>query len=222
MTTEVQRERFIQNVNEALVDWDKERLVSLVNEGLETSFTPVEITGEVLLPVLQKACKEIDTYDISFAELLLLADTIKAALDILIPKIKASLTGTESRGRIVIGTVKGDIHELGKNLVAAILQSGGYQVTDLGTDVSIADFVRAIEEEKADVLAVSSLMTPTIVSMEHLLKEIRSRNLKIKTIIGGLATSPGFARRAGADAWAEDAMDGLRKVNKLMLGSGHA
>lgn len=221
MITEAQRERYLQRINEALVDWDKERLVVLVNEGLETCFTPIEITGEILLPVLQKACREIDTYDISFAELLLLSDTIKAALDILIPKIKTSLSGEASKGKIVIGTVKGDIHELGKNLVAAILQSGGYQVTDLGTDVDVADFIRAVKEEKADVLAVSSLMTPTIIAMEELLKEIRAQNLKLKTIIGGLATSPGFARRVGADAWAKDAMDGLSKVNKLMRWEEH-
>ena len=221
MTPKIQREPFVENVNEALSDWDKERLVSLVEEGLAAGFTPFEITGGVLLPVLQKACRGMDTYDISFPELLLLADTIKGALDILIPKIKTSLTGAESKGRIVIGTVKGDIHELGKNLVAAVFHSGGYLVTDLGRDVPAADFIRAIEEEKADVIAISSLMTPTMIAMEELLKEIRERKLKIITVIGGLATSPEFARRIGADAWAEEAMEGLREVDRLMIAQDH-
>jgi len=174
-----------------------------------------------LLPVLQRACREIDTHDISFAELLLLADTIKAALDILIPKIKESLSETTVKGKVIIGTVKGDIHELGKNLVAAVFESGGYHVTDLGKDVPVGDFIRAVEKEKADVIAASTLMTPTLISLEELLKEVRARKLKIKTIIGGWATSPEFARKIGADAWADDAMDGLFKLDRLMLGQDH-
>lgn len=221
MTIRVQREEFIRNVNEAISDWDKERLVSLVMEGLGSGFMPIEITGQVLLPVLQKACREIDSHDISFAELLLLADTIKAALDILIPKIRESLNETTVKGRVIIGTVKGDIHELGKNLVAAVFESGGYRVTDLGKDVPTDDFIRAVVKEKADVIAASTLMTPTLISIEELLKEVRARKLKIKTIIGGWATSPEFARKVGADAWADDALDGLFKLDRLMVGQNH-
>jgi len=221
MTITIQREEFIQNVNEAISDWDKKRLVFLVMEGLEAGFMPIEMTGQVLLPVLQRACREIDTHDISFAELLLLADTIKAALDILIPKIRESLSETTIKGKVIIGTVKGDIHELGKNLVAAVFESGGYRVTDLGKDVPVEDFIREVEKEKADVIAASTLMTPTLISLEELLKEVKARKLKIKTIIGGWATSPEFARKIGADAWADDALDGLFKLDRMMLGRGH-
>lgn len=221
MTIKVPREEFIKNVNEAISDWDKERLVSLVMDGLGSGFMPIEITGQVLLPILQKACREIDTHDISFPELLLLADTIKAALDILIPRIKESLTETAAKGRVIIGTVKGDIHELGKNLVAAVFESGGYHVTDLGKDVPVADFIAAAEKEKADVIAASTLMTPTLITMEELLKEVKARKLKIKTIIGGWATSPEFACKIGADAWADDALEGLFKLDRLMLGHEH-
>lgn len=218
MTIKIQREEFIRRVNEAIADWDKERLVSLVMEGLGSGFMPLEMTGQVLLPVLHKACRDIDNHDISFAELLLLSDTIKSALDILIPRIKESLTGTAAKGRVIIGTVKGDIHELGKNLVAAVFESGGYRVTDLGKDVPTDDFIRAVEKEKANVIAASTLMTPTLISLEELLKEVKARKLKIKTIIGGWATSPEFARKIGADAWADDALEGLFKLDRLMLG----
>ncbi|OPY78739.1 MAG: Methionine synthase [Syntrophorhabdus sp. PtaU1.Bin058] len=221
MTIKIQQEEFIRNVNEAIIDWDKKRLVSLVMEGLEAGFMPLEMTGQVLLPVLQKACREIDTHDISFPELVLLADTIKAALDVLIPKIKESLNRATGKGKVIIGTVKGDIHELGKNLVAAVFESGGYHVTDLGKDVSVADFIGTAEKEKADIIAASTLLTPTLISMEELLKEVRARKLKVKTIIGGWATSPEFARKIGADAWADDALEGLFKLDRLMLGQDH-
>jgi 5-methyltetrahydrofolate--homocysteine methyltransferase len=218
MPNEEQLERFVENIREAAADWDKQRLAALVTEGLHSGFMPMEITYNVLLPILQKACREIDTHDITFPELLMLADTLKAGLDILIPKIKDAHVDEAANGRVVIGTVRGDIHDLGKNLVAAVFESGGYKVIDLGKDVPTTDFISAVEKEKADVLACSTLLTPTTVNMEEVLREVKARKLKVKTIIGGWATSPEFARNIGADAWAGDALDGLFARDKLMTG----
>jgi 5-methyltetrahydrofolate--homocysteine methyltransferase len=212
----IERREFVQRIETAIADWDKEGLSSLVREALENGFMPLEITSEILLPILQKACRDIDAHDITFPELLLQADTIKAALDLLIPKIKDSLSGGNTKGKVVIGTVKGDIHDLGKNLVAAVFESGGYHVTDLGRDVSPMDFIRTAEKEKADIIAASTLLTPTLITMEELLKEVKAKKLKIKTIIGGWATSPEFARKIGADAWADDALEGLFTLDRLM------
>jgi methanogenic corrinoid protein MtbC1 len=214
--TKLRDEELVREIDTAIKEWDKARLVSLVNKGLDTGLTPMELTKELLLPTLQKACRDIDAHDITFPELVLLADTIKAALDILIPKIRASLDRGTEKGTVVIGTVKGDIHDLGKNLVAAVFESGGYRVIDLGRDVSAKDFVREAEKEKAHIIAASTLMTPTLITMEELLTEVRSRKLKVKTIIGGWATSPEFARKIGADAWADDALEGLYIVDRLV------
>jgi len=209
-------EELCREIGNAITDWDKEKLAALVNRGLAMGVTPLEITKGVLLPRLQKACREIDAHDITFPELVLLADTIKAALDILIPKIRASLDRDTEKGTVVIGTVKGDIHDLGKNLVAAVFESGGYRVIDLGRDVSAKDFIREAEKEKAHIIAASTLMTPTLITMEELLTEVRSSKLKVKTIIGGWATSPEFARKIGADAWADDALEGLYMLDRLV------
>jgi len=200
----------------AINEWDKTRLVTLVTMGMETGFTPTVLANEILLPTLQKACRDIDSHDITFPELVLLADTIKAALDLLIPKIRSSLAGGREKGRIVIGTVKGDIHDMGKTLVAAIFESGGYRVTDLGRDVTTTAFIETAKKEKADIIAASTLMTPTLVNMEELVREVKARKMKVKTIIGGWATSPEFARKIGADAWAEDALEGLFKLDRLV------
>jgi 5-methyltetrahydrofolate--homocysteine methyltransferase len=212
----MRREEFDQEIGAAVADWDKEKLLFLVNEGLAAGIPSFQITNEILLPILQKACREIDARDISFPELVLLADTIKAALDVLIPKIKNSLNGKKPKGSVVIGTVKGDIHELGKNLVAAVFESGGFRVTDLGRDVSVDDFIRAAKKEKADVIAASTLLTPTLVNIAELVKEVKARKLKLKTIVGGWATSPEFARKIGADAWADDAVEGLAILDRLV------
>ena len=210
------RDGFDSEIGAAIADWDKEKLVFLVNEGLASGITSFDITNRILLPVLQKACREMDTHDISFPELLLLADTIKAALDILVPKIKTSLNGGKVKGIVVLGTVQGDIHELGKNLVAAVFQSGGFRVADLGRDVPVEDFIKAAQQEKADIIAASTLMTPTLVTIEELIKEVKARKLPVKTIIGGWATSSEFARTVGADAWAGDAVEGLSVVERLV------
>ncbi len=104
---------------------------------------------------------------------------------------------------------------LGKNLVAAVFESGGFRVTDLGRDVSVDAFISAAKKEKADIIAVSTLMTPTLINIEELVREVKARKLRLKTIIGGWATSPEFARKIGADAWAEDAVEGLFILDRL-------
>jgi methanogenic corrinoid protein MtbC1 len=213
---EINKEEFFRDVSEAINRWEKERLVEIVGEGLAAGFSPIEIAEDMLLPSLQKACRELDTHDVTFPELLLIAYTIKAALDLLIPRIKGLSPQGQAKGKVVIGTVKGDIHDLGKNLVASVFESGGYDVIDLGRDVPINEFIRAAEEQKADVVAASTLMTPTLRSMEELIIEVRASKLKVKTIIGGWATSPEFAHKIGADAWAEDVLDGLRKLDELV------
>jgi dimethylamine corrinoid protein len=213
---EINKEEFIQDVSRAISSWEKEKLVVLVNKGLAANLTPIEIAQDALFPALKEAYRGHETYDLTFPELLLISYTIKGALDVLIPKIRASLPEGQAKGRVVIGTVKGDIHELGKNLVTVTFESGGYDVIDLGRDVPVAEFIRVAEEQKANIVAASTLMTPALDSMEELISEVRKRKLKVKTIVGGWATSPEFARRIGADAWAEDAMEGLRKLDRLI------
>jgi 5-methyltetrahydrofolate--homocysteine methyltransferase len=213
-------QEFAGLVESAIKSFNAKKLVDIVTEGLAHGYHPAEILHKTLLPRLQEACEKIRAYDITFAELLLITYTIKPSLDLLIREVRSSCLENQPRGKIVIGTVKGDIHEFGKDVVAAIFESGGYGVVDLGKDVSPDEFTRAAMEEKADIIAASTMMTPTLVSMEELLKEIKARRLKIKTIIGGWATSSEFAERIGADAWAKDAIEGLERLNSLTKVNG--
>ena len=122
----------------------------------------------------------------------------------------------QAKGVVVIGTVQGDIHDFGKNLVAAILQSGGFHVIDLGRDVPLKKFLSVAKEKEVDVVAVSALMTPALDNIERLIMMIKEQKLAVKTIIGGLATSEEFAREVGADCWAEDALKGLEMVRNFI------
>ena len=113
-----------RNISHAITEWEKPKLVELVKNAMASGYSPLKIVQEALCPKLLAACRAHDSYDLSFSELLLMADTIKAALDVLIPEIKAATEGANERGTVVIGTVEGDIHDFGKELVAAVFQSG--------------------------------------------------------------------------------------------------
>ncbi len=212
----VDKNEFLHQVDEAVNSWEKERLVRLVNEGLESGMGALEIIHEALLPRFDGLFNKLQAWDITFPELLLLADTVQAAMNLLIPRVKASLPKGQAKGRIVIGTVKGDIHDIGKSIVAVVLRSEGYEVTDLGRDVPAVEFIKAATKEKAHIIAASTLMTPTLSSMEELIAEVKAQKIGVKTIIGGWATTPEFARKIGADAWGRDSLDGLRKVDSLI------
>jgi methanogenic corrinoid protein MtbC1 len=176
----------------------------------------MEIVNDILLPELLSVCKAHHAFHLSFSELLLMADTIQGALDLLVPEIKATIPRDQEKGTIVIGTVEGDIHDFGKNLVAAVFQTGGFRVVDLGRDVHLEEFISAAQREKADIVAVSALMTPALKNMKRLMYMIRDKGVKVKTIIGGLASSPQFAAEIGADAYADDALSGLKKIEALL------
>ncbi len=211
------KNEFRQQVDEAINAWEKERLVKIIAEGLDNGMSAMGILHEALLPRFDGLFDKLQTWEITFPELLLLVDTVQAAINLLIPQVKLSLPRGQAKGRIVIGTVKGDIHDIGKSIVTAVLRSGGYEVTDLGRDVPTAEFIKAATEEKAHLIAASTLMTPTLSSMEELIAEVKAQKIGVKTIIGGWATSPEFAQKIGADAWGRDSLDGLRKVDSLIL-----
>jgi len=198
------------------MDWQKEELIKVVNQGLDSGFSAIQILNEAIVPPLNSLSSKLENYDVSFAVLLLTADTIQAAMNVLIPQIKESLPEDSIKGKVIIGTVKGDIHDLGKSIVKVIFESGGYHVTDLGSDVPHEKFIRTAEDEQAHIIAASALMTPTLESMEELISEVKASKLNVKTIVGGWATTQEFADKIGADAWAKEAMEGLRKVDMMM------
>jgi len=149
-------------------------------------------------------------------QVLLSAQTMYQALDVVLPKLKVGQTG--ATGKVVIGVVEGDVHDIGKNIVKAMLTGAGMTIFDMGRDVPIKNFYEKAKTETANVIAESTLMTPTLAGMkemERMLKEGGDKG-KVKTIIGGGATSKEFAAQIGADAWAYDAVEAVRVVSDLI------
>jgi len=151
-------------------------------------------------------------------QVLAAAQCMYAAIDILKPLLEKSAETAEVPGTVVIGVVEGDMHDIGKNIVRILLDGANYDVNDLGRDVPVDDFVNAVKENKADVAAMSTLMTTTLISMEDITKKLKEDEYgkTVKTIIGGAATNQAFADEIGADAWGADASSGLEKITKLI------
>jgi len=149
-------------------------------------------------------------------EVLIAARAMKSGMEILAPKL--SEAGVEPIGRIVLGTVKGDLHDIGKNLVSMMLQGGGFEVIDLGTDVPTEKFVSAAKENDAKVVGLSALLTTTMPQMGEVVKAIQEAGLKgkVKTIIGGAPVTQGFADEIGADGYASDAAAAVDTTKALV------
>lgn len=215
---EVSFASIVRQIREAAETWDKKLMENCVVDLIAKGVDPYHVLNGMLLPVLKDACLKMDKNLISFPELVLITDTLRSGIELLIRKIKKDASQKRTPGsKIVIGTIEGDIHDLGKNLVASIFEAGGFEVVDLGRNVPISRFIKAIKQHDPRVVAVSTLVTPCLARVEELVKRIGRENVELKIIIGGWATSYEFARKLGV-YWAEDPIQGL-KMLKQVLGS---
>jgi 5-methyltetrahydrofolate--homocysteine methyltransferase len=203
-----------------LVNLERNCVLESVKSALESGVP----ASEIVLGSLSKAMEEIgrlyENGDYFIAELIEAASIFKEAMRILEPRLKeeASRLKTARRARIVIGTVKGDVHDIGKTLVAIMLQAAGHEVIDLGVDVPAEKFVEAVEKYHPDIVGMSALLTTTARYMKTVIDELERRGLRrsLKIIIGGAATTSEFAREIGADGWAPNAIEAVKLVDSLM------
>jgi len=207
-----------ENLAKLVINWDKEAFLDLIKKGLSEGVKATEIANEGLKPLTRDIFKKFKQNEIIFAEFLLMNDVLQAGMSFLLPMIRDSSIRGKNREKIVLGTVEGDVHDIGKNIVKVVLEIEGFEVIDLGKDVPVRKFIEAAEENGARIVGTSSLMTPTLCKMEELEKELKRAELKgkIRTIIGGEATSAEFAKEIGADAWAEEAVEAAQKIRELL------
>ncbi len=144
------------------------------------------------------------------AELIMAGETMKEGMSVLEPYLKAG--DIKSAGKVVIGTVKGDLHDIGKNVVTTLLKAANFEVIDLGVDVTAEQFVEAVKKNSPDIVAMSALLTTTMIEMEGIVQALKKAGLrkKVKIIIGGAPITPEYAKKIGADAAAKDAVEGVR------------
>ena len=198
----------------ALERGDRDTVVRLVQEAIKESVGPEQILDKGLIVGMESIGRKFKANEVYVPEVLIAARAMASGMQILEPLLAAS--GIKPRGKVVVGTVKQDLHDIGKNLVAMMLKGGGYQVTDVGVDVDPAKFVEAAKKADADIVAISALLTTTMPNMKAVVDVMKQAGLKVKVMIGGAPVTQGYADEIGADGYAPDAASAVDLAKSLL------
>ena len=187
-------------------------VVELIQSAIDNKIDPEVIIKRGLTAGMQVVGEKFSTKEFFIPDMLASAEAVGAAMDILKPVLEAA--NVETKGKFAIATVKGDIHDIGKNIVAILLKGAGYEVNDLGTDVPAEKIVDFVREEKPGYLGLSALLTTTMIEMGTVIEALKANGLrdKIKVLIGGAAVSDEYAQEIGADAYCVDGFDAVNKI----------
>jgi len=188
-------------------------VVELTQTALKSNIPPEVIIAQGLTSGMQVVGEKFSTKEYFIPDMLASAEAVGAAMDILKPLLEAS--NVETKGKFVIATVKGDIHDIGKNIVAILLRGAGYEVSDLGIDVPQEKIISVVREEKPNYLGLSALLTTTMVEMGVVIKALEENSLrdKVKVLIGGAAVSDDYAQEIGADAFCADGFSAIKALD---------
>lgn len=204
------KEEILRELREALASLDVDKVPNLCEEALKAGVPAYEVVMEGLAKGLTEIGKKYEGGEFFLSDLILSGEAVKEGMNVLEPQLLAEESG-RAMGKVVIGTVQGDLHDIGKNLVVTLLKASGFEVNDLGIDVPPKKFVEEVERSGAKILAMSALLTTTMVNMEAAIEELRRAGLRgsVKVIIGGAPIDADFAAKIGADAAARDALEGV-------------
>lgn len=195
----------LQPLHDAVLKGDAKTAKAVTEQALAAGVEPLTIVQQYMVPAMAEVGRRFECEEYFVPELLLSARAMKGALELIRPRLVAS--GAKPVGRVVVGTVKGDLHDIGKNLVAAMLEGGGYEVIDLGVNVTPEQFVAAVKDKGAQIIALSALLTTTMPAMKQTVEALKQAGVRdqVKVLIGGAPISQRFADEIGADGYAETA-----------------
>ena len=208
----VDQEKFYQALSSGKMDEVK----ALTQKALDAGDAPEKVLKEGLIKAMDRIGVQFKNNEIYIPEVLIAARAMHAGLGVLKPILaKANVAAA---GKVVIGTVKGDLHDIGKNLVAMMLEGAGFEVIDIGIDVPPEKFIQAAKEHKADVIGMSALLTTTMMQMKSTVEALQAAGLKgkVKTMVGGAPVTDEFARQIGADGYSADAASAVTKLKQLL------
>jgi methylmalonyl-CoA mutase cobalamin-binding domain/chain len=210
----VETKMSLEKVKEIIIDLDIDEIQNVVNKALETE--SAENVLQVLCDGMLEVGRLYEEKEYYLPELVLAGETMEEALQILRPKLSES--DIKSKGTVVAATVKGDLHDIGKNIVVTMLTAAGYNVVDMGKDIDGKTIAEKAKEVNADIIAVSALLTMTVVEIENVDKELKNLGLrdKIKIICGGAPLNQELAEKLGADISCDDAVQGIDVCDKIM------
>ncbi len=204
----------LKEIQEALLKGSKPEVEKLVDQALEAKIPTGQILSDGLIAGMQRLGVLFKNNEVFIPEVLVAARAMNAGLAKLEPFLVRD--GIKPKGAVVIGTVKGDLHDIGKNLVGMMLRGAGYKIIDLGIDVPAEKFVAAAKDNKADIVALSALLTTTMVQMKSIVEAVKSSGLGIPVVIGGAPVTREYANEISAQGYAPDAASAVEEVGKLI------
>jgi trimethylamine corrinoid protein len=209
-------EALMKEAIESILNYDAAGADDVAKRALAAGMAPGDVMAEGFIKGIQEIGELFESGEVFLPELMMAAQAMEAATQV----CNAALAGgvAEKKGTIVLGTVQGDVHDIGKAIVIAYLKANGYGVTDLGRDCAAEDFISKAEELNADVIGMSALLTTTMEEQRKVIKLLKEKGLdgKFKTVVGGAPCTQRWADQIGADAYAEDANDGVKKIGALL------
>ena len=203
-----------EKLSRAVIEGDRDCIQDLVREGVKAGIDPMVLNSEILVPAMEEVGRRFNAKIFFLPQVILAAETMQKAFQVLRPLLPREEDST--KGKIILATVKGDVHDIGKNILAAVLENHGYQVIDLGKNVDRGTIVSRAFKEKAPLVALSALMTTTMVEMKRVIAEARKRGLPSRFLVGGAVVNRAFAEEIGADGYGRDAMEGLAEADRLV------
>lgn len=207
-----------REAREHLIAQDKTKVEEIARRFIEEGGDPLDIMNNAFIPAIGEVGDQFGRGQLFLPELILAADAMLAATEIVNGALEGSANARESAGTVVLATVKGDVHDIGKCIVVSLMRANGFSVLDLGRDVDVDSMIEEAVKAKAEVIGTSALLTTTMKQQQNLEEALKSAGLKgkIKTMVGGAPVTPRWAARIGADAYAEDAQDGVGKLKQLL------
>jgi 5-methyltetrahydrofolate--homocysteine methyltransferase len=203
-----------QDIFQAVLSFNEAQVVELVKAEVEAGADVSAVLNDGLIAAMDEVGNRFSAGELFVPEMLMAAQAMKGGLEVLKPLLADE--GTESRGTVVIGTVKGDLHDIGKNLVAMMMEGAGFNVIDLGVDVDSDKFVSAAKENGANLVALSALLTTTMPAMETTVASLKEQGLTTKAMVGGAPVTQEFADKIGAAGYAQDAPGAVALARELV------
>lgn len=210
------KEEILEAAQKAIIDRDKGKAEEIVRRGLAEGINPMELMNDGFIRGIGKVGELFGEGQLFLPELIQASDAMRVATELINAALPAGVE--KQKGKIVIGTVEGDIHDIGKTIVVSLLKANGFEVYDLGRDVPTSKFIEKAEEIGAEIIGTSALLTTTMEGQKKLENELKRQGLKTKykTMVGGAPVTQRWADRIGADAYAEDAAEAVEKAKKLL------
>jgi 5-methyltetrahydrofolate--homocysteine methyltransferase len=206
----------LEQIKENVIAGNESKVVEFTQKALDEGIGPEEILNHGFIPAMEVVGSQFQANEIYVPEMLISAKAMKAGMKLLEPFLTEA--GVEPIGKIVIGTVKGDLHDIGKNLVAMMLEGGGFEVIDAGVDVPFGKFIDLVKEKKPDILGLSALLTTTMGEIKNVIDNFKENGLRddIKIMVGGAPLTEDYAREIGADGCSPDAASAVSLAKKLL------